>query len=88
MAMRMRFVWWPFHPAGFAISSSWSMNVLWFSIFISTVVKWVILRQGGLVLHRRAIPFFLGLILGEFVVGSIWSIIGCIVNRPMYRFLY
>jgi hypothetical protein len=88
MVMRMKFVWWPFHPAGFAISSSWSMNVFWFSIFVSTIVKWVILRQGGPVLHRRAIPFFLGLILGEFVVGSVWSIIGCVVNRPMYRFLY
>jgi hypothetical protein len=88
MAMRMRFVWWPFHPAGFAISSSWSMNVFWFSIFISCVAKWLLLRQGGLASHRKATPFFLGLVLGEFIVGSVWSIIGCTLNRPMYRFLY
>ena len=31
---------------------------------------------------------FMGLILGEFVVGSIWSILGIIVGQPMYRFLY
>ena len=86
--MRLRMFWWPFHPAGFAISSSWSMNVFWFSIFFSSVVKWVILKQGGLKMHRKAIWFFLGLILGEFVIGSIWSLIGVGVGRPMYRFLY
>ncbi|MFC1717320.1 DUF6785 family protein [Candidatus Poribacteria bacterium] len=86
--MRVRMFWWPFHPAGFAISSSWSMNVFWFSIFFSSVVKWIILKQGGLKMHRKAIPFFLGLVLGEFVIGSIWSLIGITTNRPMYRFLY
>lgn len=86
--MRMRMFWWPFHPAGFAISSSWSMNVFWFSIFFSSVVKWIILKQGGLKTHRKATPFFLGLILGEFIIGSIWSLIGITINRPMYRFLY
>jgi len=86
--MRTRMFWWPLHPAGFAISSSWSMNVFWFSIFFSSAAKWIILRQGGLKMHRKAIPFFLGLILGEFVIGSIWSLIGVALNRPMYRFLY
>ena len=86
--LRMRFVWWIFHPAGYAISGSWSMNPFWFSIFLSSIIKWVILRHGGLKAHRKAIPLFMGLILGEFVVGSIWSILGIIVGQPMYRFLY
>ena len=86
--LRMRFVWWIFHPAGYAISGSWSMNPFWFSIFLSSIIKWVILRHGDLKAHRKAIPLFMGLILGEFVVGSIWSILGIIVGQPMYRFLY
>ncbi|HIO08218.1 TPA: hypothetical protein EYN09_15000 [Candidatus Poribacteria bacterium] len=86
--LRMRFVWWIFHPAGYAISGSWSMNPFWFSIFLSSIIKWVVLRHGGLKAHRKAIPLFMGLILGEFVVGSIWSILGIIVGQPMYRFLY
>ena len=85
---RMRLFWWPFHPAGFAISSSWSMNVFWFSILVSSVIKWIILRHGGVSAHRKLIPFFLGLILGEFIVGSIWSLIGITTNQPMYRFLF
>jgi hypothetical protein len=60
----MRFIWWSLHPAGFAVSSSWSMNVLWSSIFISWAIKFAILKIGGLKLHRQSIPFFLGLILG------------------------
>lgn len=88
MLMRIKLFWWPFHPAGFAISSSWSMNVFWFSIFVSSVIKWIILRQGGMNLHRKLIPFFLGLILGEFVVGGVWSLIGITTNTPMYRFLF
>lgn len=64
------------------------MNPFWFSIFLSSIIKWVVLRHGGLKAHRKAIPLFMGLILGEFVVGSIWSILGIIVGQPMYRFLY
>ena len=88
MIMRIKLFWWPFHPAGFAISSSWSMNVFWFSIFVSSVIKWIILKQGGMNLHRKLIPFFLGLILGEFIVGGVWSLIGITLNTPMYRFLF
>jgi len=88
MVMRIKFFWWPFHPAGYAVSSSWSMNVLWFSIMLSFFAKWIILKMGGIKAHRQAIPLFLGLILGEFIIGSIWSIIGVAMHRPMYRFLY
>ena len=87
-AMRMRFIWWSFHPAGFAVSSSWSMNVFWGSIFISWAIKLSILKLGGLKLHRQSIPFFLGLVLGEFVVGSVWSIRGVVFRVPSYRILF
>jgi hypothetical protein len=87
-AMRMRFIWWAFHPAGFAVSSSWSMNVFWSSIFVSWVIKLIILKLGGLKLHRRSIPFFLGLVLGEFVIGSLWSLRGVIWQVPSYRILF
>jgi len=87
-SMRMRFIWWSLHPAGFAVSSSWSMNVFWSSIFISWAIKYAILKIGGLKLHRQGIPFFLGLILGEFVVGSIWSIRGVVFHVPSYLILF
>ena len=88
MVMRMRMFWWPLHPAGYAISSDWSMNVLWLSIFTSWLLKWIVLRAGGWGLYRKATPFFLGVVLGEFIIGSIWNLLGVALQRPMYRFLF
>lgn len=86
MLFRMRFVWWPFHPAGFAISTSWGMHVTWGCLFMSWLIKLIILKYGGPVRYRKIAPFFLGLILGEFTVGSVWTIIGIVAGMPTYGF--
>ena len=65
---------------------TWSMSLLWMPLFIAWVVKLVILRFGGLRLYRQALPLFLGLILGEHVVGSIWSLIGIFGGFKTYVF--
>ena len=80
--------WWPFHRAGYAVSSSWSMNDFWVSVVLSFLAMWIILKTGGIKAHRQAIPFFLGLIFGESIVRSIWSIIGVCMHRPMDLFLH
>lgn len=86
LAIRSTFPKWPFHPVGYAVSSSWSMNLLWMPMFIAWVVKGLILRYGGLRLFRLWLPFFLGLILGEYVTGSIWSLGGILTGRNTYVF--
>ena len=88
MFLRMRFFWWPFHAVGYAVSGAadWCMNWLWISLVISTVAKWLIIKQGGLQLHRKAAPFFLGLILGEFVAGSLWSFYGMATETRIFPF--
>ena len=86
--MRMRFLWWNLHPVGYAISGSWAINPMIGSIFVGWLLKWIVLRYGGLRWHRAAIPFFLGLVLGEFLVGTFWSVYGIILGQPMYRFLF
>ena len=84
--IRMRTPWWPFHPIGYAISGSWSMNLVWVPLLIAWILKLTILRFGGLRTYRRAIPFFLGLILGQCVVGSLWSLFGILFDIPTYSF--
>ena len=89
MVLRRRFVWWPFHPAGYALSlSRWNTSWYWFSIFVSWLLKWILFRMGGLKVYRKAMPFFIGLVLGEFMVGAIWTLIGIALERPMYRFMF
>jgi hypothetical protein len=86
MLLRTRFLGWPLHPLGYALSGSWSMNLIWFPIFLSWLIKWIVLKYGGLKVYRQGVPFFLGLILGEFVMGSIWMIIGVLGNSQTYAF--
>ena len=84
--LRMRFFWFPFHPVGFAVSSSWSMHQLWMCMFIAWLIKLLLLRYGGLKLYRAAVPLFLGIILGECVMGSLWTIIGITLHTQTYAF--
>lgn len=86
MFMRLKLLWFPFHPIGFAISGSWSMNLVWLPLFIAWLVKWLVLHYGSLRTYRRLEPFFLGLMLGEFIVGSIWSLLGMFTDLPTYSF--
>ena len=89
MVLRRRFIWWPFHPAGYALSLSfWNTSWYWFSIFLSWGIKAILFQAGGLRTYRRAMPFFIGLVIGEFFVGAIWTLIGIALERPMYRFMF
>jgi hypothetical protein len=83
---RVRWAAWPFHPLGFAVSSSWEMNLVWMPLFVAWLVKSMLLRYGGLRLFRQALPFFFGLILGQFVVGSILNIVSIARGIPSYMF--
>jgi hypothetical protein len=85
-SLRMQFPWFPFHPVGYATSTSWSMNCLWMPLTIAYLVKLAVLRYGGLNVFQRLIPGAVGLILGEFVMGSFWTIFGIIKQVPTYGF--
>ena len=36
-------------------------------------------------MYREALPFFLGLILGDFVIGAAWSIVGTVLHVNLFR---
>ena len=84
MIMRMRFLWWPFHPAGYALAVSYAMDYFWFAFLISWAIKSLIMKYGGIKAHRQATPFFFGLILGDYLTGSLWSVIGIILHQEVY----
>jgi hypothetical protein len=83
---RLNLDWWPFHPIGYAISGSWSINLVWMPLFFAWLIKLLVLRYGGLRAYRLLMPFFLGLILGQTLVGCAWSLYGMLLGIQTYSF--
>jgi len=45
------------------------------AIIISWLIKLLLLRYGGLRAHRKALPFFLGLLVGSATISFIQSLV-------------
>ncbi len=83
VVLRTLFLRFPLHPLGFVMVMSYA-GPIWGPFFIVWIIKSLILRIGGMGSYRRAIPFFLGLVLGHFfTAGVIWGSISMI--NDMYR---
>jgi hypothetical protein len=82
-AMRARFVWWPLHPAGYAVSSSWGMNVFWSCLLAAWLIKWLTLRFYGFRVHAKVGRVFLGVILGEGSARSVWGLASVFTGLPL-----
>lgn len=73
---KMRFLWWPFHPIGYAISGSWQMNWGWGAFFIVWLIKFIIMKYSGIQGYRKATRYFLGLLMGDIFFEGTWTMIG------------
>lgn len=71
-----RFYWWPIHPIGYLTAYSSSMRILWFSFFLGWLCNAVCMHYGGVVLFKKLRFFFIGLIIGDLLMGGTWAIIG------------
>jgi hypothetical protein len=71
-----RFYWWPIHPLGFLTMYSSAMRILWFSFFLGWLFNHLTIRYGGVVLFKRVRLLFVGLILGDFLMGGVFALIG------------
>jgi len=83
---RLRILWWPLHPVGYALVGASTTTYLWLPLWISCLLKGAILRYGGLRAYRRFLPFFLGLVVGEFVLGGFWAALSVLVGQRLYVF--
>jgi len=52
---------------------------------VSWCLKKLILQYGGIRAYRKAMPFFIGLLLGDYLSGCAFSLVGVILDIPMYR---
>ena len=71
-----RFYWWPLHPIGYLMLYSSAMKILWLSFFIGWLFNALCMRYGGITLFKKMRFFFVGLIMGDFLMGGTWALIG------------
>jgi hypothetical protein len=86
--MGRSFIWWPFHPLGYIMGNEWMLRHLWFPIFLAWAIRWTLLRIGGLTAHRRALPFFAGVTVGDATCLALWSIYGTVFREWTLTFVY
>jgi hypothetical protein len=71
-----RLYWWPIHPIGYLTAYSSAMWILWFSFLVGWLCNALCMRYGGVSLYRRLRFFFIGLIIGDFLMAGSWAIYG------------
>jgi hypothetical protein len=72
-------VWFPLHPAGFILSLQDAVGWYWSSFLIGWVIKWLIYRYGGTKAIWGTRRFFVGIIIGVFLITGIFSLLGMLI---------
>ena len=85
--IRRHFVWWMFHPIGYASAhTTRTMRWVWFAMLIGFLIKYLVFKHGGMRTYRKLLPFFLGLILSDFFMGGFWGVVGWFSDKSGYLF--
>ncbi|MDX1931458.1 MAG: DUF6785 family protein [Capsulimonadales bacterium] len=82
--VRQRMTGFVLHPLGYAMAMTNTMEYMWCPFLIAWGAKAITLRYGGIGAYRAALPFFLGLILGDYVVPTLWGVFGMVTDTQMY----
>lgn len=81
MYLRTAWIGCPLHPIGYLLCVSFALEWgMWNVIFVTWLIKWLVIRYGGLRLYRASVPFFLGMVLGDCVTRFVWSIGLCLLG--------
>ena len=74
-----RFAWWPLHPVAYTLVNRISTRTAIVSVFLTWLIKVIVMRVGGILMYRRGIPLFIGMIVGytfalavSMVVDLVW----------------
>lgn len=84
--LQARSAWLWLHPLGYCAGPG--MVWVWFPFIIAWLAKLFIVRYGGQRAYRRAIPFFLGLVLGDYLTGAVWAVISPLVGIQGYEIFH
>ena len=79
--LKLRYVWWPLHPVAYPIAMSNTIAGIAPALFLTWLVKSLLLRYGGLRAHRTALPLFLGLLAGDATVSLLREVVFAALGR-------
>jgi len=82
VAMRRRFLWWPWHPLGFVAWLGWPIDRYWLSILIGWIAKIAVVRFQGYKAFSAFRPAAFGLILGICFILTVWLVIHMFMPGP------
>lgn len=85
-SLRVRYAGWPLHPAGYALGMSSAVDYYWVALVITWTVKVLIVRYGGVKGYRTTLPFFLGIIMGDYLMAFLWSLASLLLGQATYEF--
>ncbi len=82
--IRFRYPGFPFHPAGYALAMNFGLDYYWFGLVVVLLIKVFVTRYYGLPGYERLRNAALGVILGEFVVETLWAVMAMYTRHATY----
>jgi hypothetical protein len=71
----------PLHPVGYILANTHFINMVWGSLLVALIVKFVALRAGGVRFVRSVMtPFFVGVFLGAISSYLFWDAVALVLN--------
>jgi Family of unknown function (DUF6785)/Domain of unknown function (DUF6784) len=80
-SLNHRFAWWPIHPLGLAVASSFTIYAVYIAFLLAWLVKVMVLRWGGVNTYRRMVPFFIGLTVGHYAGRAVLLTVNALLSR-------
>ena len=78
--LRSVFVWFPLHPLGYVLATTYFGRTMWFTAFVAGLVRVIVLRIGGAhTIRRGLIPFCVGMFIACIVSIIFFDIINVLL---------
>jgi hypothetical protein len=75
--LRAKLAWFPFHPLGYVLASTFFMKCAWFTLFVAWAIRLLLFRIGGAHMVRRGlVPFCVGMFLACIASILIFDVVG------------
>jgi hypothetical protein len=82
--IRFRYSGFPLHPAGYALAMNFGLDYYWTGLLAVLIIKVFVTHYYGLKGYDKMRNVALGVILGEFVVETIWAVMAMYTGHSTY----